>query len=77
VVADGYTGLLTGCDSRELAAAVILLLTDRSLAERLGRAAAARAERLFGIPRFVDDVRALYEDLYQHNPVLADISGAR
>ncbi|GAA1020865.1 D-inositol 3-phosphate glycosyltransferase [Acrocarpospora pleiomorpha] len=77
VVADGATGLLTGCDSRELAAAAILLLTDRDLADRLGRAAAARAERLFGIPRFVDDVRALYEDLYQHNPVLADISGAR
>ncbi|GAA0432414.1 hypothetical protein Acor_76170 [Acrocarpospora corrugata] len=77
VVADGSTGLLTGCDSKELAAAAILLLTDRGLADRLGRAAAARAECLFGIPRFVDDARALYEDLYRHNPVLADISGAR
>ncbi|MEO3857319.1 glycosyltransferase [Acrocarpospora sp. B8E8] len=77
VVADGQTGLLTACDSRELAAAAILLLTDQALADRMGRAAAISAERLFGTRRFVDDNAALYESLYRRNPLLTESSGRR
>jgi glycosyltransferase involved in cell wall biosynthesis len=46
-----------------LAGAVSRLLDDRTLAARLGEAARQRAEARYSMPRFVDDVIALYRQL--------------
>jgi glycosyltransferase involved in cell wall biosynthesis len=64
VVADGETGLLVPPGRPEaLAEAIVRVLTDRPLAERLGRAGRARAEREFGLDRMVDRTDALYRQL--------------
>lgn len=68
VVSDGETGLLTTTDPRDLAAAVCRLLDDKPLLEKMGRAAAARAESMFGVERLVRDTADLYRSLLEENP---------
>lgn len=63
VVRDGETGLLVAVgDAGGLGAAITTLLTDRSLAARLGAAARARAPR-FSTEVMATHTRAVYEAL--------------
>ena len=60
-VADGETGLLVPhADDAALAVAIVKLLRDRSLAERLGRAGRARVEREFSVERLVARTLEVY-----------------
>lgn len=62
VVLDGETGLLVPADDADaLASAMLRLVDDRGLRERLGRAARRRAEERFGLGRW----RAAHLELYQ------------
>ncbi|GAB1822464.1 glycosyltransferase [Herbidospora sp. RD11066] len=63
VVEDRVTGLLTEPDPGLLAASVVRVLRDPGYAGRLGEAAAEKAKLYYGLPRFVDEVSALYEQL--------------
>jgi len=61
VIEDGVSGLL--CDSRDaesIAAALLRLLHDPALRERLGQAARQRAERLFSLENLVHENVAFY-----------------
>jgi glycosyltransferase involved in cell wall biosynthesis len=61
IVVPGVTGLLV--PRREvapLAAALALLLGDRSLCERMGAAARAKAEAEFGFEKIVAETLAVY-----------------
>lgn len=61
VVRDGSTGLLTRCDTDDLAQSVIRLLRDDSLRCQMGAAAASWARGRFGAERLVADVEGIYE----------------
>jgi len=50
-------------DERQLADALIRLLNDRELAERMGAAARQRAMRLFSMDRCVEEFEILYQQL--------------
>lgn len=64
VVAEGETGLLVPPrDAGALADAVLRLLDDSALREKLGRAGRERAEALFGADRHAAEVMAVYEEL--------------
>ncbi len=64
VVMDGETGLLVEPgNAAALAEAIVRVLTDAALSERLGRAGRSRAAEHFGIVRMVAETEALYEDL--------------
>jgi glycosyltransferase involved in cell wall biosynthesis len=63
VVVDGLTGFVTDRTTRGLADAVDGLLADPELRSRMGRAAAARAEREFGADRLAASMQALYEGI--------------
>lgn len=64
VVTDGETGLLVPPgDPSALADAVVRVLRDPDLADRLGRAGRARAERTFGARRMVEQTDRLYREL--------------
>jgi glycosyltransferase involved in cell wall biosynthesis len=61
---DGETGLLVPPnDSEELAKAVVRVLGDRELAQRMAANGRQRAEMHFSVKRMVNDVQALYHDL--------------
>lgn len=55
--------LLTNHSAPSIAAGITRLLLDRPMAERLGAAARAYADEHFGNDRFVDEVRALYDEV--------------
>lgn len=61
-------GLLTSGSPAELAAAVIRLLTDAALAERLGNSARTRARADFDISRTAREIQELYETPVQAMP---------
>lgn len=64
IVIDGETGLLVPAnDADALAAAMLRVVQDPSLRERLGRAARDRAAAQFSMARFVAEYAALYEEL--------------
>ncbi len=64
IVIDGETGLLVRVgDVSGLAAALVRALTDDDLARRFGIAARAHVSRCFGVPRFVHETAALYEEM--------------
>ena len=64
VVVDGESGLLVPPgDPEALARAIVRVLEDAVLAERLGRAGRARVEQVFGLDRMVERTDALYQEL--------------
>jgi glycosyltransferase involved in cell wall biosynthesis len=63
VVADGVTGLLAPPAAAELSRHVVRLLGDDHLRERMGAAAAVRAQQRFGRDRLVSDIQTLYEEI--------------
>jgi glycosyltransferase involved in cell wall biosynthesis len=64
VIEDGVTGLLVEPgDVDGLAQAMVKLLKDRALAERMGKAARARAESLFDERRGFESIARTYEEL--------------
>lgn len=64
VVADGETGFVVDPDDpAAMARRIVALLSDPATAERMGEAGRARAQRLFGIDRYVRDYARLYRDL--------------
>lgn len=64
LVSDGETGLLSRPEDPEhLAAALLRLLNDRPLAERLAQNARARVLRDFTWDRSIEKLRTLYTDL--------------
>jgi glycosyltransferase involved in cell wall biosynthesis len=68
IVIDGQTGLLVPIgDPAALGAAVRRLVLDPELRDRLGEAARAHVERMFGMDRFVQEFATLYESLVERN----------
>lgn len=62
VVVDGQTGLLVPPrDHRATAAAIVRLLSDRALRERMGAAGLARVREKFSVERMVDDTLRIYQ----------------
>lgn len=55
-------GVVTGFDEGELADAIHGLMGDEDARRAMGEAARARAERRFGVERFLDDWEMLLED---------------
>lgn len=71
-VDDDVTGLLfLTDDSTALANAIIRLLKDPQLAQRMGQAGRKRAEEYFDIKMMVDKTIALYEECLSTQPVKA------
>lgn len=61
VVVDGETGLLVPPrDDRTLAEAIIQLLTNRPLRERMGEAGLARVREQFSVERMVEETAGVY-----------------
>ena len=72
VLADGETGFLVPPrDVQALATRITQLLTDPALRDRMGRAALARARRLFTVERMVEETARAYARLRvgAHNPL--------
>ena len=70
MVEDGVTGLLVEPgDSDALQDALLSLLNDPKLAERLGRAGRARWEESFGLTRFYEDTQRVYNEATAHLPL--------
>lgn len=68
IVVDGETGLLTRpADPRSIAAAIVRLLDDESLRERLGRAARARMEQHFDARTWAANLLSLYREVGQRD----------
>jgi sugar transferase (PEP-CTERM/EpsH1 system associated) len=64
LVEDGRTGrLVPATDPAALGDALLQLFSDRTLAQRMGRAAQADAVRRFSLDRMVADYAAVYDDL--------------
>jgi glycosyltransferase involved in cell wall biosynthesis len=73
MVSNGEEGLLVEPGSASgLAAAIERPLRDRALAARLGDAARERRRRQFDIARTVDELEALYVELYERKLTTAD-----
>lgn len=71
-VVDGETGfLIPPNDAAALAAAVLRLLRDPTLARQMGAAGRRRVERDFSIERSMASVHALYDELLARPPVAA------
>ena len=67
VVADGKTGFLVPPrDHEAMAEAVVRLLNDPALRERLGKAALARVRDRFGAERMVRDTLRVYQRVAMH-----------
>lgn len=61
---DGVTGLLVPPrDPQALVDAILRLLRDPDLRDRMGQAGRARVERHFSVERMVRETEALYEEL--------------
>jgi len=64
VIDDGITGLLVSpADARGLAAAVVQLLQDPAMRERMGQAGWARVRERFTVERMVESTRRVYREL--------------
>jgi glycosyltransferase involved in cell wall biosynthesis len=63
VVLDGTTGILCSKDPSEIAEAILKLVSDPELSQRMGTTAKEFAEARFGVSRLVDDHQDLYHDL--------------
>lgn len=58
----GRAGIVTGFDDGELADAIAALMRDPDARRAMGDAARTRAERRFGVERFLDDWERLLQD---------------
>ncbi|GAA4584374.1 hypothetical protein GCM10023194_24150 [Planotetraspora phitsanulokensis] len=63
IVRDGVTGLLAGLDAGELAEHTLRLLSDPTLARRMGESARDWTTSSYGVERLVADTEALYRSL--------------
>jgi glycosyltransferase involved in cell wall biosynthesis len=63
VVLDGSTGIVTGLDVQEIAAALEKLVNDKVLRSKLGAAAQEFTLSNFGVKRLVNDHEELYKKL--------------
>lgn len=64
IIEDGVSGLLVEpCDSAALACALKALAGDSARRAEVGRAARARAERAFSLPKHVEAVQNIYDEL--------------
>lgn len=64
IVEDGVTGILVPPrDTHALSRAMATLLADQSLRKRMGAAARDRAERLFSMNSYAENMKALYRQL--------------
>jgi len=69
IVRDGVTGILVPpSDPHELAQAIVRLLKDPNLGERMGAAGRERVLKDFTMERLVREVEALYEELFAVDP---------
>ncbi|MFH0778729.1 MAG: glycosyltransferase, partial [Candidatus Eisenbacteria bacterium] len=69
VLSDGETGLMVPPgDADALASAITRLLSDRSLAVRLGEAARRRLEERFSAPRMAAETARLYDEVLAAKP---------
>jgi glycosyltransferase involved in cell wall biosynthesis len=67
LIEDGVTGMLVPpADPRALATAIELLLADRPLREKMGKAAAIYAQENFALPRYSRQMRDVIEELVRH-----------
>ncbi|MGI5287083.1 glycosyltransferase family 4 protein [Nonomuraea polychroma] len=69
IVKDGETGLLASTDAGELAEQTVRLLTDPTLARRMGEAAQHWTNASFSVERLVADTEALYRSLVQERGI--------
>jgi glycosyltransferase involved in cell wall biosynthesis len=77
IVLDGRTGLIVPVeDLGGLARALRVVVTDASLRRRLGEAARAPVQAVFGMDRFVAEFAALYESLATSRQVATRSSAA-
>ncbi|MGP3964473.1 glycosyltransferase [Nonomuraea sp. 3N208] len=65
IVKDGETGLLASTDAGQLAESTVRLLSDPTLARRMGEAARDWTNASFSVDRLVADTEALYRSLVQ------------
>jgi glycosyltransferase involved in cell wall biosynthesis len=63
VVLDGSTGIVTGLDVQEIAAALEKLVNDKVLRSKLGAEAQEFTLSNFGVKRLVHDHEVLYKKL--------------
>jgi glycosyltransferase involved in cell wall biosynthesis len=67
LVQEGVTGMLVPpSDPKALVEAIELLLADRALRERMGRAAAKYARENFGLARHGEQLRNIIDQLVTH-----------
>jgi len=77
MVVDGETGLLTPAgDVAALAGAITAILSDRALAERMGKAGRQRAVERFSRAAVTDRFEALYQLLRCGKATASDIADA-
>ena len=64
IIEDGVSGLLVPCkDSKAMARAILLLLSDHDKAEQIGHAAKQRVAEKFTIEKQVASVQILYDKI--------------
>jgi glycosyltransferase involved in cell wall biosynthesis len=68
LIQEGVTGMLVPpSDPKSLAAAIDLLLTDRTVREKMGQDAAIYAQENFGLPGYEEQMRKIIDELVMHN----------
>ena len=78
MITHGFNGYLVEKENQHaLASALLTLLLDRSLRQRLGAAATHDAQQRFSIPRFINEVSSLYRAVSNSGeiPIQSSISG--
>ena len=79
IIEDGVNGLLVPCqDANAMGRAILCLLSNRELAERIGQAARRRAAEKFSVSRQVAVVQSLYNrftDKAQNQVIPLEIAG--
>jgi len=66
IVVDGETGFLVPSEDHEaLATRIVQLLRDEALRRKMGEAGRRRVEEHFSIPRMIEQVVAIYDELLQ------------
>lgn len=77
-VTDGETGFLVPTKSPDrVAVAILTLLSDKSLAARMGKAGRARVEQDFVFEKMIEDHDLLYRQLLENAGVVTEKAGQR